>query len=75
MMKRTRKLMKRTRKMTEKVARIFRTRVLNKMLRRFPKKNLTALVLQARRKTRRTTTTSSRAAQNGQLRMTMTTTR
>lgn len=75
MMKRTRKLMKRTRKMTEKVARIFRTRVLNKMLRRFPKKNLTPLVLQARRKTRRTTTTSSRAAQNGQLRMTMTTTR
>lgn len=75
MMKRTRKLMKRTRKMTEKVARIFRTRVLNKMLRRFPKKNLTPLVLQVRRKTRRTTTTSSRAAQNGQLRMTMTTTR
>lgn len=75
MMKRTRKLMKRTRKMTEKVVRIFRTRVLNKMLHRFPKKNLTPLVLQVRRKTRRTTTTSSRAAQNGQLRMTMTTTR
>lgn len=75
MMRRTRKLMRRMRKTTEKVARIFHTRVLNKMLRSFPKKNLTPLVLQARRKTRRTMTTSSRAAQNGQLRMTTTTTR